>query len=187
MIGNTQTIKDWRFFVWRTIWSAGITCVFGACGVGVNVQVKPLSPEIFPPMVEGKVLDEWNAPPKRPYRELAKLIATKAGDDEEMAVKQAVLVRARELGADAIIIVKTDVLEEMGHPRYNTASTLEGESGFLPGVGTSWFAEETSSDSIRFTYYLSAIAIKYQSENISRDGKSQKFPSTSHGDSDFPR
>jgi len=158
-----------------------VGCLFGACAAGVQVQVNRLNPHAFPPRVEGTVLDEWKAPPNRPYLALAKLIATKAGDDEEKAVKEAILVRARQLGADGIIMVKADVLQDMGNPRYNTASTLESAGGGNPGFGIQWFAEESSSDSIRFTYYLSVIAIKYQSGNVSDAGIEKVPPSLSPG------
>lgn len=140
--------------------------VAGGCASKVSVNVKPLTSETFSPMPPNTVIDEWKIPPKQPYLELAKLIATSSGDDEETHVRERLMNRARQLGADGIIVVKSDVSEERGNPRYNTASTSEGGGsgggeGGLPIFGIPWFAEETSSDSIRFTYYLSAIAIKY--------------------------
>ena len=151
----------WRRLHLGALWSLVIGFWVLGCAAGVKVQVQPLSPEVFPQTDNSMVLDEWKTAPKRPYLPLAKLIATRAGDDEEDAVKKALLARARQLGADGVIIEKSDVLEEMGGPRYNTASTSEGEGSSFPGFGVAWFAEESSSDSRRFTYYLSAFAIKY--------------------------
>ena len=155
-----------------------IGCVFLGCAARVNVQVKRLSPEVFPPTVNSTVLDEWRIPPQRPYLPMAKLIATRSGDDEETVVKEALFARARQLGADGVIIQKSDVIEEMGDPRYNTAGTSVGNWSSLPGFGGTWFAEESSSDSLRFTYYLSAVAIKYLPVSSSKEPLPKLSPPT---------
>jgi len=70
--------------------------------------------------------------------------------------------RARQLGADGIILHKVDVLVEHGAIHHSVTSTLnelqEGQSELTIGPS---FMEESASDNIHWIYYQSAIAIKY--------------------------
>ena len=126
------------------------------CAARVDVKVKRLHPDTFPPRAPHTVLDEWEIPPQRSYIEIAKLIATSAGKDEADRVREGLLDRARQLGADGIILHKPDVLEEHGAIRQNVASTFNesqgGQSEFTSGPG---FMEEPSSVNIRWIYLIS--------------------------------
>ena len=138
------------------------------CAAKVNVKVKPLSQERFTPTPVHTVLDEWKIPPSRPYVEIAKLIATTSGTNGADRVRLHLVEKARQLGADGIIINKSDVLEDIGPVRSNVTSTVEDvQEGKSELYGGPWYMKESPFFDERFIYYLSATAIKYRPESPS--------------------
>ena len=180
MICNTKTNQNWTLRLAMALLGVAIGCLGIGCTAKVAVKVKQLSPETFSPRAPHTVLDEWKVPPQRPYVEIAKLIATSRGSDGTDRVREGLMDRARQLGADGIIIHKADVLETHGALHHNVNSSLgqleEGQSELLSGP---WFVEESSSDGTHFTYYLSATAIKYTSDHLPHDKEPQPSGSAS--------
>ncbi len=141
-----------------------------ACGdIGVHVRVKPFSTGNYPPpKPQGAVIDEWPSEPSRPHVKLAKLIATSQSDDEDI-LRAKIVEKARSIGADGVVMGKFDMLEHMGHPRFQSTLTSEIRNSVFsggPGIGIPmffdpWTYHQTSGDGITWTMYLSGVAIRY--------------------------
>jgi len=164
------TRRNWvRFFIhvflFWVVFGAGLV----ACGdIGVHVRVKPLEMGKYAPKPPGSVIDEWPSEPSRPHVKLAKLIATSDSDDEDI-LRAKIEEKARSIGADGVVMGKVDMLEHMGHPRYQSTLTSEVRNSVFsggPGIGIPmffdpWTYQQTSAVEKSWTMYLSGVAIRY--------------------------
>ena len=166
MIGNRHPFRpDKKLLVGGCLM---VACALGAigCSAPVTMKVTRLSPDMFPPRPPQAVLDEWQIPPNQPYVEIAKLIATSTGPDEADRVREKVVERARQLGADGIIINKTDVLEDIGPTRSAVTGSVQDVQEGQPELTVGpWFEQESPFFDERLTYYLHATAIKYRTNS----------------------
>lgn len=137
----------------------------------VSLQVEPLTEQRFPPREHFTQVEVLTAEPARPYVKLARITATSENASEE-TLRNRILARARQLGADAVVLGKTDVLESMGpSPAYQSTvnSAVVNTNGFTwgpwgwwtPFYLDSWSFMQGGADQTQFTVYLSGVAIRY--------------------------
>jgi hypothetical protein len=132
----------------------------------VSVRVEPLTHESYPPRVSGEPVRWLETEPGSPHVDLARIIATSQSADEDR-LRDKILARASVMGADAVVLGKSDVLESMGlSPQYQ--STMGPGSGGFGVYGGGWWNYydpwtyvQGSADQIGRTEYLSGTAIRY--------------------------
>jgi hypothetical protein len=143
---------------------------FASC---VTLQVEPLTAQRFEPRAHFTEIDALKAEPTRPHVRLARIIATSHSASED-ALRDRILARARQLGADAVVLGKADVLESMGpSPAYqstliqagaNSTPLLWGPWGWwTPFYLDPWSFVQGGADQTQYTMYLSGVAIRYDS------------------------
>jgi hypothetical protein len=135
-----------------------------------SVRIEPLTHESYPPRVSGEPVQWLETEPGSPHIELARIIATSQSADEDR-LRDKILARASMMGADAVVLGKSDVLESMGtSPLYE--STLGPTAGsFSPYAGgwgywnpfyyDPWSFMQGAADQTGRTEYLSGTAIRY--------------------------
>lgn len=141
--------------------------VLAAC---VSVQVEPLTLDRYAARAHGGPVPMLETEPVRPHIKLARLIAT-SEDASEDRLREQLLRRAAQLGADAVVLGKSDVIESMGPgPAYQSTMDATGVSSswfggwWSPFYLDPWTYVQSSSDQVRWTLYLSGIAIRYQDD-----------------------
>lgn len=139
----------------------------------VSVRVEPLTHESYPPRASREPVQWLETEPGSPHVKLARIIATSQSADEDR-LRDKILARASMMGADAVVLGKSDVLESMGpSPLYE--STLGPAAGnFSPYAGgwgwwnpfyyDAWSFVQGASDQTGRTEYLSGTAIRYESQ-----------------------
>ena len=152
-------------FLFGVVFGAGLV----ACSdFGVHIRIKPLEMGKYAPKPQGVVIDEWPSEPSRPFQKLAKIIATSESDDEA-PLRAKIVEKAKSIGADGVIFGKVDMLEHMGHPRYQSTMSSEirnsvfsgGPGSGIPMFFDPWTYQQTSAVERSWTMYLSGIAIRY--------------------------
>lgn len=137
----------------------------------VTLQVESLTAQRFEPRAHFTEVDALEAEPTRPHVKLARIIATSPNASED-TLRERILARARQLGADAVVLGKADVLESMGlSPAYqstlvqagaNSTSLLWGPWGWwTPFYLDPWSFVQGGADQTPYTMYLSGVAIRY--------------------------
>jgi hypothetical protein len=136
----------------------------------VSVRVEPLTHESYPPHPNGEPVQWLETEPGTPHIALARIVATSQSADEDR-LRDKILARASVMGADAVVLGKSDVLESMGlSPRYqSTMGPAAGSfSPYASGWGwwnpfhyDAWSYVQGSADQIGRTEYLSGTAIRY--------------------------
>lgn len=137
----------------------------------VSLQVEPLTRQHFEPRAELAQVEPLESEPARPHVKLARIIATSQSATED-TLRDRILARARQLGADAVVLGKADVLESMGpSPAYqstmspavaNSSTISWGPWGWwTPFYLDPWSFMQGGADQTQFTVYLSGIAIRY--------------------------
>ncbi|MGH7183203.1 MAG: hypothetical protein ACREJN_14670 [Nitrospiraceae bacterium] len=137
--------------------------VLAAC---VSVRVEPLTGASYPPRVTGEPVLWLETEPGSLYIELARIIATSQYADEDR-LRDKILARAKMMGADAVVLGKSDELESMGSSiRYQ--STMGPGSGNFGLYGGGWWNYydpwsfvQSPLDQVEWTEYLSGTAIRY--------------------------
>ena len=127
----------------------------------VSVRVEPLTTEIYPPNSSAAQVKWLKFTPDAPHVKLARIIATSQSADED-ALREKILARAATLGADAVVMGKSDVLESVGTGTV-PQSTMgpAGGSGWWPFYYDRWSFAQGSVDETGLTEYLSGTAIRY--------------------------
>jgi len=126
----------------------------------VSVRVEPLTHETYPPQSREPV--QWlETEPGIPHIKLARIIATSQSVDEDW-LRDKILARAATLGADAVVLGKSDVLESRGSdtPYQSTMGPAAGTGGW-PFYYDRWSFLQGSTDQTGRTEYLSGTAIRY--------------------------
>lgn len=141
--------------------------VLAAC---VSVRVEPLTHESYPPRVSGEPVQWLETEPGSPHIELARIIATSQSADEDR-LRDKILARASMMGADAVVLGKSDVLESMGSgPLYESTLGPAADSfspyagGWWPFYYDPWSFVQGAADQTGRTEYLSGTAIRYESQ-----------------------
>lgn len=139
----------------------------------VSVRVEPLTHESYPPRVSGEPVQWLETEPGSPHIKLARIIATSQSADEDR-LRDKILARAGVIGADAVVLGKSDVLESMGSgPLYESTLGPAADS-FSPYAGgwgwwnpfyyDPWSFVQGAADQTGRTEYLSGTAIRYLRE-----------------------
>ena len=135
----------------------------------VSVRVEPLTHESYAPRVGGEPVQWLETEPDSPYVELARIIATSQSADEDR-LRDKILTRASMMGADAVVLGKSDVLESMGPglPFESTMGSGQGNFGLYGGGWWNyydpWSFVQSPVDQTEWTEYLSGTAIRYAKE-----------------------
>ncbi|MDF0642556.1 MAG: hypothetical protein P0111_00885 [Nitrospira sp.] len=132
----------------------------------VSVHVEPLTHEVYPPKNGPESLQWLEAEPEAPHVKLARISATSQTADED-ELREKILARAATLGADAVIMGKSDVLETVGtgSPPQSTMGQAGGSTGgWWPFYYDRWSLAQSPTDKTEFTEYLSGTAIRYVNE-----------------------
>ncbi|MDE3041319.1 MAG: hypothetical protein KGJ82_12215 [Nitrospirota bacterium] len=138
----------------------------------VSVQVEPLTHESYPPRPSHEPVQWLETEPGSPHIELARIIATSQSADEDR-LRDKILARARMMGADAVVLGKSDVLESMGSsplyestmgPTADSFSPYAGGWGGWPFYYDPWSFVQGAADQTGRTEYLSGTAIRYVSQ-----------------------
>jgi hypothetical protein len=144
-----------------------------ALGACVSVRVEPLTHEVYPARTDHAPVQWLETEPDSPYLKLARIIATSQTADEDR-LREKILARAGAIGADAVVLGKSDVLESMGPgPLYESTlgpaadsfgSYTGGWGGWSPFYYDPWSFVQGAADQNGWTEYLSGTAIRYQDE-----------------------
>jgi hypothetical protein len=132
----------------------------------VSIRVEPLTGEVYPPRASPRHVQWLESEPHSPHVKLARIIATSQSADED-EMRQKILARASTLGADAVVMGKSDVLESVGAGAapQSTMGPGEGSSGgWWPFYYDRWSFMQSSVDETALTEYLSGTAIRYLSD-----------------------
>ena len=145
----------------------------------VAVRVEPLTHETYPPRAAVDQVQWLEQEPASPHVKLAKIIATSETADEDR-LRDKILARAGALGADAVVLGKSDVLESMGSgplyestlgPAANSFSPYAGGWGWWnPFYYDPWSFVQGAADQTGRTAYLSGTAIRYVHGEAARPG-----------------
>jgi hypothetical protein len=144
----------------------------------VSVRVEPLTHKSYPPRASGEPVLWLETEPGSPHIELARIIATSQSADEDR-LRDKILARASMMGADAVVLGKSDVLESMGSgpayestlgPAADSFSPYAGGWGGWPFYYDPWSFEQGAADQIGRTEYLSGTAIRYVSQKETPHG-----------------
>jgi hypothetical protein len=157
--------RDWFYRVAGCGLILSAVLVLVAC---VSVRVEPLTHESYPPRRSGEPVRWLETEPGSPHIELARIIATSQSADEDR-LRDKILVRASMMGADAVVLGKSDVLESMGSgPLYESTLGPAADSfgqyaggWWSPFYYDPWSFVQGAADQTGRTEYLSGTAIRY--------------------------
>ena len=129
----------------------------------VSIQVEPLTGEVYPPNNSSTHVQWLESEPESPHVRLARIIATSQSADEDK-LREKILARAATLGADAVVMGKSDVLESVGAgtiPQSTMGPAGASSGGWWPFYFDRWSFAQGAVDETGFTEYLSGTAIRY--------------------------
>src|SRR5262249_41708317 len=118
---------------YRRAFCAGVMCGLSALTACVSVTVEPLTGEVYAPNRSPKTVQWLESEPDAPHVNLARIIATSQTADED-ELREKILARAATLGADAVVMGKSDVLESVG-----TGAAPQSTMGPAGGSAGGWW------------------------------------------------
>jgi hypothetical protein len=142
----------------------------------VSVKVDPLVPATFEPRPGKEPVATLQREPDETHVEIARIIATSEHVSED-TLREKILSRAKELGADAVILGQADVRHFYGQgPSYqSTASPAGVSSSPFSGGGywnpfrmDAWTFVQGAGGGESWMLHLSGTAIRYVSEDERR-------------------
>ena len=143
------------------------------------MRVEPLTTDAYAPRADPAGVQWLDTEPVAPHIKLAHIIATSQTADEDR-LREKILTRAGAIGADAVVLGKSDVLESMGSgPLYESTlgPAADSFSPYAAGWGwwnpfyyDPWSFVQGAADQTARTEYLSGTAIRYTNEEESRPG-----------------
>jgi hypothetical protein len=142
----------------------------------VSVKVDPLVPATFEPRPGKESVKTLKREPDESHIEIARIIATSEHVSED-TLREKILSRAKELGADAVILGQADVRHFYGQgPSYlSTASPAGTSSSPFSGGGywnpfrmDAWTFIQGAGGGESWMLHLSGVAIRYVSEEERR-------------------
>jgi hypothetical protein len=137
----------------------------------VSVKVDPLVPATFEPRPGKESVETLKREPDESHIEIARIIATSEHVSED-TLREKILSRAKELGADAVILGQADVRHFYGQgPSYqSTASPAGTSSSPFSGGGywnpfrmDAWTFIQGAGGGESWMLHLSGVAIRYVS------------------------
>lgn len=144
---------------------AMMTLLMGGC---ISVKVEPLVLQRYPARPANTQIEVLQAEPAQPHVAFARLIATSEYADDD-ALRAKILTQARRLGADAIVVERSEVLKHMRQGSMYQSTLAPGlQNPLFGGLGSGWpffFDPWTFSqgptDRTDYLNFLSAVAIRY--------------------------
>jgi hypothetical protein len=157
-----------------------ILALSSAC---VSVQVDPLTVKEFEPRAGGDDVRTLQREPNRGYVQLARIVATSEYASEE-TLRDRILSRAKELGADAVVLGEADVRRladrgpmfqsTMGSGIQGTTSASNYRSGYWnPFRMDAWSFSQGSGGGQGWMLHMSGLAIRYVSDEELRAAPTQ--------------
>jgi hypothetical protein len=134
----------------------------------VSLRVEPLSPQRYAP-TQAAALNAFSREPDRPHVKLARITALTHYASED-TLRDKIAGKAAELGADAVIFGKADVIQSMGASPLTSTLSPAGTSGGYGGGWwnpfrlDSWSFLQSGTDASGWVLYLSGVAIRYEHE-----------------------
>jgi hypothetical protein len=139
-------------------------CLLAAC---VSIHVESLSQQHYPARPSSEPIEVINTEPTLQHVKLARIIATSESASEDR-LKDKILARARELGADAVVLGQADVIETMGSgsPFQDTMGATGSSNSLFGGWWSPfyldpWTYAQAGTDQTTWTMYMSGVAIKF--------------------------
>lgn len=136
----------------------------------VSVSVEPLTHESYPPRGSGELVQWLETEPASPHIKLALIIATTQNADEDR-LRDKILARAGTMGADAVVLGKSDILESIGPSPLYESTLGPAAASFSPSAGgwgwwnpfyyDTWSFVQSTTDQPERTEYLSGTAIRF--------------------------
>ena len=129
----------------------------------VSIRVEPLTGEVYSPHTNPTQVQWLESEPDSPHVKLARIIATSQSADED-ELREKILARAATLGADAVVMGKSDVLESVGTgtaPQSTMGPAGGSLGGWWPFYYDRWSFAQSPVDETDLTEYLSGTAIRY--------------------------
>lgn len=141
----------------------------------VSVQMAPLTPHTYPPTPSSERIEALEEEPNRSYIKLAQITATSENAEED-TLRERILSRARQIGADAVVLGKADLIRTYGPSPLFQSTLSPAGTNYSPFWGgwwnpfylDPWSFEQGSADQARWTMYLSGLAIRYAQDKPSR-------------------
>lgn len=156
-----------RFF--SLVLAAFCPFLLAAC---VSVKVDPLVPATFEPRPGKKSVATLDREPDQTHVEIARIIATSEHVSED-TLRDKILARAKELGADAVVLGKADVRHFYGEgpsfqstagPAGVSTNPFSGGGYWNPFRMDAWTFTQGAGGGESWMLYLSGVAIRYVSE-----------------------
>lgn len=134
----------------------------------VSVQMAPLTKQTYPPKPSSEPVEILETDPSQSYIKLAQITATSESAEEE-TLRDRILSRARQIGADAVVLGKADYTRSLGPSPLFESTLSPAGTNYSPYWGgwwnpfylDPWSFEQASADQARWTLYLSGLAIRY--------------------------
>ncbi|HET6675904.1 MAG TPA: hypothetical protein VFG71_11210 [Nitrospiraceae bacterium] len=142
----------------------------------VSVKVDPLVPATFEPRSGKEPVETLKREPDESHIEIARIIATSEHVSED-TLREKILSRAKELGADAVILGQADVRHFYGQgptfqstagPAGTTTSPFSGGGYWNPFRMDAWTFMQGAGGGESWMLHLSGVAIRYVSEEERR-------------------
>jgi hypothetical protein len=149
------------------------TSLLTAC---VSVKVNPLVPATFEPRPDKAAVATLDREPDQSHVEIARIIATSEHVSED-TLRDKILARAKELGADAVVLGKADVRHFYGQgpsfqstagPAGVSTSPFSGGGYWNPFRMDAWTFMQGAGGGESWMLHLSGVAIRYVSEEERR-------------------
>ena len=137
----------------------------------VSVKVNPLVPATFEPRPGKEPVETLKREPDESHIEIARIIATSEHVSED-TLREKILSRAKELGADAVILGQADVRHYYGQgpsyqstasPAGTTSSPFSGGGYWNPFRMDAWTFIQGAGGGESWMLHLSGVAIRYVS------------------------
>ena len=150
----------------------------------VSVKVDPLIEETFEPRPGSEPVTTLAREPDNGHVQIARIIAESEHVSED-TLREKILSRAKELGADAVILGKTDVRHYYGQgPSYqSTASPAGMSTNPFSGGGywnpfrmDAWSFIQGAGGGETWMMHLSGVAIRYMTEEERQALKNNRPP-----------
>lgn len=135
----------------------------------VSIRVEYLADETYPSREHAASVEWLSAEPSEPYIKIARIVADSTSGSQE-TLRQAILDRARRLGADAVIDEKAATVSSRApSPNYErgvlgpagASFDLYGYGHSTPYAPAPYLLSQGATDQPRLDEYLSGMAIRF--------------------------
>ncbi len=140
----------------------------------VSVQVDPLTETTFQPRPSGQELVTLDREPNRRFIQIARIVATSEQASED-SLRDRILSRAKELGADAVVLGQADVRRSSDRGPVFQSTMASGIPGAVtnnsyrssywnPFRADAWSLSQGAGGGQTWMLHMSGLAIRYVTE-----------------------